>query len=85
MKKLKEELAKEPKPASLDVKVDGEQIGHMVLKMGGSYDLNLKSEELPKGKTENVKLVDDGSKISKVDSEVNDIAKKISGSLKEFA
>ena len=66
MKKLKAELAREPKPASLDVKVDGENIGHMELKMGGSYDLNLKSSELPKSKPESVKLVDDGDKINKL-------------------
>jgi len=44
------------------VKIDGETIGHMELKMGGSYDLNLKSSDLPKSK-EIVKLADSGSNI----------------------
>ena len=89
LQKLKEELAKTPKAASLDVKVDGEHVGHMELQMGGTYDLNLKSDELPKQKPESVKLVDDGAKITKEKVEdaeaMNSLAKDISGSLKQFA
>lgn len=44
--KLKTEISKKPKEAILDVKVDGEQLGRMVLQSGGSYDLNLKSTDL---------------------------------------
>jgi len=85
MKRLQKEIDAKPKEAQLDINVDGESIGHMVLKTGGEYDLNLKSSDLPKT-TEKKILVDDGAKIVEKKSAEEDtsdsIAKNIADSLK---
>lgn len=88
--RLEKEIDNKPTEATLDVMVDGEQVGHMVLKSGGEYDLNLKSSDLAK-KEDPKTLVDDGSKITsekkkaESDEAVDAVAKEISGSLRDFA